>query len=78
MKILGLSIFSISFVNTLIIVFAYRDVSLPLILMFLITLVGLPLGTYLIHEKVLSENNFEPDSDDLEVKGLFTLGYENR
>ena len=78
MKILGLSILSISFVNTLIIVFAYRDLSVPLILMFLITLVGLPLGTYLINKKVLSKNNFEPDSDDLKVEGLFTLGYENR
>ena len=73
MKIFGLGVFSLSFLNTLIVVFVYRDVSIPLLLMFLVTLVSLTLGIYLINKNALYESNFEPDADDFKVGGLFTI-----
>ena len=78
MKYLGLGIFSVSIINTLIVVFAYRDVSIPLILMFLVTLVGLPMGIYLMNKKALGSGSLESYSDDLKVEGLFSIGYESR
>ena len=78
MKYLGLGIFSVSVINTLIVVFAFRDVSIPLILMFLVTLVGLPMGIYLMNKKALGSGSPESNSDDLKVEGLFSIGYENR
>lgn len=78
MKYLGLGVFSVSVINTLIVVFAYRDLSIPLILMFLVTLVGLPMGIYLMNRNVLGPDLPESLSDDLKVEGLFSIGYENR
>ena len=78
MKYLGLGVFSVSVINTLIVVFAYRDVSIPLILMFLVTLVGLPMGIYLMSKKAHGSGSLESLSDDLKVEGLFSIGYENR
>jgi hypothetical protein len=78
MKYLGLGVFSVSVINTLIVVFAYRDVSIPLILMFLVTLVGLPMGIYLMNKKAFGSDSSESHSDDLKVEGLFSRGYENR
>ena len=54
MKVIGLIVFSLSLVNTLIVVFAFRDVSIALIAMFLVTLVGLPMGIHLMNKKILN------------------------
>ena len=78
MKYLGLGVFLVSVINTLIVVFAYRDVSIALILMFLVTLVGLPMGIYLMNKKVFVSYSPESHSDDLKVEGLFSIGHENR
>ncbi len=78
MKYLGLGVFSVSVFNTLIVVFAYRDISIPLILMFLITLVGLPMGIYLVNKQALGSDSPQSHSDDLKVEGLFSIGYEDR
>jgi len=72
MKILGIVILFISLFNTSIIVFAYRDISIPLFIMFLITAVGLPLGTYFLTRS--SVNLDLSDSEDLKVEGLFSIG----
>ena len=72
MKILGIVILLISLFNTSIIVFAYRDISIPLFIMFLITAVGLPLGTYLLTRG--SVNLDLSDSEDIKVEGLFSIG----
>ena len=72
MKILGIVILFISLFNTSIIVFVYRDISIPLFIMFLITAVGLPLGTYL-----LTRDSVEldlSDAEDIKVEGLFSVG----
>lgn len=77
MRLLGAIILSISFLNTCLVVFAFRDFSFPLILMFMITVVGLPYGVYLVTQN--QKNSFKEDnSDELEMEGLFTLGYEHR
>ena len=78
MKYLGLGVFLVSVINTLIVVFAYRDVSIALILMFLVTLVGLPMGIYLMNKKVFVSYSPESHSDDLKVEGLFSIWHENR
>ena len=72
MKIAGIVILFISLFNTSIIVFAYRDISISLFIMFLITAVGLPLGTYFLTRS--SVNLDLSDSEDLKVEGLFSIG----
>ena len=72
MKIAGIVILFISLFNTSIIVFAYRDISISLFIMFLITAVGLPLGTYLLTRG--SVNLDLSDSEDIKVEGLFSIG----
>jgi hypothetical protein len=76
MKIIGLIVFSLSLVNTLIVVFAFRDVSIALIAMFLVTLVGLPMGIHLMNKKILKTNI--DDTDDLNIEGLFSIGLQDR
>ena len=72
MKIAGIVILFISLFNTSIIVFAYRDISISLFIMFLITAVGLPLGTYLLTRS--SVNLDLSDSEEIKVEGLFSIG----
>ena len=78
MRLLGAIILSISFLNTCLVVFAFRDFSLPLILMFMITVVGLPYGVYLVTQNQEKNNFKEDNSEELEMEGLFTIGYEHR
>ena len=70
MKILGIVILFISLFNTSIIVFAYRDISISLFIMFLITAIGFPLGTYLLTRNPV--NSDLSDSEDIKVEGLFS------
>mgnify|MGYP001363206955 CR=1 FL=1 len=75
MKFLGLIVLLIWLVNTLIAIFAYRDFSIHLVIMFLISSVGYPLALIL-----LSRKNFkyqESDNQEIEVKGLFTISNTN-
>ena len=72
MKIAGIVILFISLFNTSIIVFAYRDISISLFIMFLITAVGLPLGTYLLTRNLV--NLDLSDSEEIKVEGLFSIG----
>ena len=78
MRLLGAIILSISFLNTCLVVFAFRDFSFPLILMFMITVVGLPCGVYLVTQNQEKKSFKEDNSDELEMEGLFTVGYEHR
>ncbi len=72
MKFLGYIVLLIWLVNTLIVVFAYRDFSIYLVLMFLISSVGYPIASILLTKKYFNY----PISDDqeIEVKGLFSIG----
>ena len=48
MAIFGFALFLIAFLNTVLLAFAYRDLSLGLLAMAVLSVVGLPLATYLI------------------------------
>ena len=72
MKITGFIIIFLSLLNTSIITFAYRDISISLVIMFLITIVGLPIGTYLINRNSVKLD--VNDNDEIEVAGLFSIG----
>lgn len=77
MRLLGAIILSISLLNTCLVVFAFRDFSLPLVLMFAITIIGLPYGVHLVTHRE-EKSHIEDDSEELDMEGLFTLGYEKR
>ena len=47
MKLLGALLFIVALINTLLLTFGFRDFSLQLMTMFLFTVLGLPLSTYL-------------------------------
>ncbi len=72
MKIIGIFILFISLFNTLILVFAHRDISISLFIMFLITAIGLPLGTYLLTRDSVKLDL--SDTEDIKVEGLFCVG----
>ena len=78
MRLLGAIILSISFLNTCLVVFAFRDFSFPLVLMFAITIIGLPYGVHLVMQYRKKKSSIEDDSEELDMEGLFTLGYEKR
>ena len=78
MRLLGAIILSISFLNTCLVVFAFRDFSFSLVLMFAITIIGLPYGVYLVMQYREKKSFIEDDSEELDMEGLFTLGYEKR
>jgi hypothetical protein len=78
MRLLGVIIFSISLLNTCLVVFAFRDFSLPLVLMFAITIIGLPYGVHLVMQYREEKSLIEDNSEELDMEGLFTLGYEKR
>ena len=75
MKFLGFIVLLISLVNTFVAVFAYRDFSMYLAVMFLIISVGYPLALILISRKYYKYH--ESDDQEIEVKGLFSIGYPN-
>ena len=78
MRLLGTIILSISLLNTCLVIFAFRDFSLPLVLMFAITIIGLPYGVHLVMKYPDKKRFIEDDSEELGAEGLFTLGYEKR
>lgn len=78
MRLLGAIILSISLFNTCLVVFAFRDFSFPLVLMFAITIIGLPYGVHCVMQYPEKKGFIEDDSEELDMEGLFTLGYEKR
>tara|TARA_Y100001970_G_C13425024_1_gene458421 strand:- start:123 stop:350 length:228 start_codon:yes stop_codon:yes gene_type:complete len=75
MKILGFVILLISIANTIVVVFSYRDFSIYLVVMFLITSVGYPLASILLTKKYF--NYPITDDQEIEVRGLFSIGNPN-
>ena len=83
MKTAGIILFITSFLCTLLLAYGFRDFSLQLTVMFLISAAGLPLSTYLIIKNDLShmmifdkiENNVEPD-DECDVVDRFCIEYK--
>ena len=71
-KYLSCVLFVFIFLNTLLLAFAFRDFSYPLLGMFLISFIGLPLVTYLFFntEKKEALTSFE---DSCDVVGKFSI-----
>ena len=71
-KYLSCILFVFIFLNTLLLAFAFRDFSYPLLGMFLISFIGLPLVTYLFFntEKKEALTSFE---DSCDVIGKFSI-----
>ena len=71
MKIAGILLFFSALISTFLLAFGFRDFSFQLTAMFMFSVVGLPLSTYLILKpKSLIEIK---DDDGCEVEGLFTI-----
>ena len=71
-KYLSCILFVFIFLNTLLLAFAFRDFSYPLLGMFLFSFIGLPLVTYLFFntEKKEALTSFE---DSCDVVGKFSI-----
>jgi len=71
-KYLSCILFVFIFLNTLLLAFAFRDFSYPLLGMFLISFIGLPLVTYLFfnNEKKEALTSLE---DSCDVVGKFSI-----
>ena len=71
-KYLSCILFVFIFLNTVLLAFAFRDFSYPLLGMFLISFIGLPLVTYLFFnaEKKEALTSFE---DSCDVVGKFSI-----
>lgn len=83
MKTTGIILFITSFLCTLLLAYGFRDFSLPLTAMFLISVAGLPLSTFLLIKNNSShrmffdetESNLEPD-DECDVVDRFCIEYK--
>ena len=83
MKTTGIILFITSFLCTLLLAYGFRDFSLQLTAMFLISAAGLPLSTYLLikndsrHLMIFDEieNHLEPD-DEFDVVDKFCIDYK--
>ena len=73
-KYLGYLLAITSFFSLVLLTFAYRELSYQLVLMFLFTLFGLPLSTYLlINHKTYFITFSKEDDDVMDVVGKFTI-----
>ena len=71
-KYLSCILFVFIFLNTLLLAFAFRDFSYPLLGMFLISFIGLPLVTYLFFNTEKKEALTSPE-DSCDVVGKFSI-----
>jgi hypothetical protein len=72
MKFLSGILFVIVFMNTLLLAFAFRDFSYPLSSMFLFSVIGFPLATYLFFNREKEGNIIELE-DSSDVVGKFSI-----
>ena len=70
----GISLAVTSFICLVLLAFAYRDFSAQLVFMFLLTLVGLPLSTYLLIKRKSYFLTFNKEDDkEIDVVGKFCI-----
>ena len=69
-KLISVILFVIALFNYLLLAFAYRDLSIGLIIMALISLIGLPLATFMIVKGDGIKFRFWFTSEDDEIKKL--------
>ena len=75
-KLIAIILIVIAVFNTLLLAFAYRDLSVGLMLMALISLIGLPLATFMIVKGDRIKFRFWFTSEDDETKKLGNTGKE--
>ena len=74
MKLFAVLIYLVSLVNTLLLAYGFRDFSFTLSGMFLFTVLGLPLSTYLyLSANPKAEFTKTDDDDECEVVGRFVI-----
>ena len=76
MKILGFVIYLFAFISSFLLAYSYRDFSLQLTAMFLFSVIGLSLGSYLIsssHRTKKKIKEINEIDDDCEVAGKFSI-----
>ena len=73
MKKLGLFIYSLAFICSCLLSYGYRDFSLQLTAMFLFSVIGLSLGSYLITSSTEVSEKIKGIDDDCDVVGKFSI-----
>ncbi len=73
MKKLGCFIYSLAFICSCLLSYGYRDFSLQLTAMFLFSVIGLSLGSYLITSSTEVSENIKGIDDDCDVVGKFSI-----
>ena len=68
---LGWFLFAIAFINLALLSFAFRDFSFPLVLQFIVTAVGLPIGTYILYTYYHPEPDVVFVTEDKETGKLY-------
>ena len=71
-RITGIALGIASIISLVLLTFGYRDVSMELLGMFFLTLIGLPLSTYLI-TKEKTFTTVEEDDDVIDIVGRFSI-----
>ncbi len=73
MKKLGFFIYSLAFIYSCLLSYGYRDFSLQLTAMFLFSVIGLSLGSYLITSSTEVSEKIKGIDDDCDVVGKFSI-----
>ena len=73
-------IFCLILVNTALLAFGYRDFSIPLLGMFILTVIGLPLSSYFFFQReteLLVISKEEMEGEEFQLEGRFCLNPTN-
>ena len=73
MKKLGFFIYILAFICSCLLSYGYRDFSLQLTAMFLFSVIGLSLGSYLITSSTEVSEKIKGIDDDCDVVGKFSI-----
>ena len=74
MKKLGFFIYIFAFICSFLLAYGYRDFSLQLTAMFLFSVIGLSLGSYLITSATEVSEKIKEIDDGCDVVGKFSIG----
>ena len=74
------TVFVVAIVNTLLLTFAFRDFSFPLLGQFILTAAGLPLSSYFLFKKepaFLIISSEEEEAEEFQLEGRFCLNHSD-
>ena len=72
-KKLGFFVYICAFISSFLLAYSYRDFSLQLSAMFLFSVIGLSLGSYLIASSTEVNEKIKEIDDDCDVVGKFSI-----